>query len=145
MVFVSNPTTEETESAFQSKAISMYGGSKSHSVAIGAGVGVSLGVVLLGAIAFFFWRRNRPQRGTIQHTEVASTDPDMYTAYHQEPSPTQEPKTPVSHSSFEHVPVEDPPVPPTHELHNYSTPYEMGGQAPNAYELHGSQEYVPKR
>lgn len=143
MVFVSNPTGSQSESAFESKAISKYG-SKSHSVAIGVGVGVSIGAVLLGALGFFLWRRNKKQ-GNAQHNEVMGTDPDVYTPYNPSVyTHEHEQKSAVSHDGFGQVPAQHEPMPPTHELHNDSQAYEMGG-TPNPYELQGSQEYGAKR
>ncbi|KUJ24350.1 uncharacterized protein LY89DRAFT_713222 [Mollisia scopiformis] len=54
-------TSSPTRSAAATTSASSSGGS-SHAAAIGAGVGVPLGLIALGGLGYFFWRRRNNQK-----------------------------------------------------------------------------------
>jgi hypothetical protein len=151
MVFALNPSGTETEASFQAKAISMYGAknSSNNGVKIGAGVGVSLGVVFIAlVIAFFFWRRNKKRQ--TQQIANAVDDPDRY-VYNPQEAIEQDRKfsaggtaTGRTSENLIRTPSGNHPLPPppvSYELHNQSPAYEMSEQHAPHYELQGSQSY----
>ncbi|CAM6002918.1 unnamed protein product [Sphagnum balticum] len=123
--------------------------SSNNGVKIGAGIGVSLGVVFFALVtAFFFWRRNKKRQ--TQQIANAVGDPDRY-VYNPQETIEQDRKffttgTATGRTSENSIrtPTENypPPAPPvSHELHNQSQAYEMSEQHALHYELQGSQSY----
>jgi len=149
MVFVSNPSSADTEAAFKSKAMSTSGSKSSTAVKIGVGVAIPVAAILVAIIGFFFWRRNKQRRGQ-ERAPAPVMDAETYATYDhlsQEPKPVAEGTSELDNLKTEEETSEPetPMAPFSHELHNSSSFYEMGGSMPNPYELQGSTEYITKR